>query len=422
MALNIMPIMVINMTGEMLYVLEQRLKCYFYKAQSQEEEKSSKVLCDIIGALTNKEFMEQLFKPQELYDKTTMRHFFETLVHSSIMRLNISSMDKLYALMTMAFKYQIMKCVDGQQIVLVTLNHLDEMMALVRNNSVIKVQLEEVYDRVLISYKNLRSWEYYLIRNSLLNYFNDFKIRIALLLKMEKQNDDGSFIIFKNDEVVSLPSDGNCPGSVKYYEKNVVKKVVNFEVPYSYEPSLSEGCYNKNSNNRGTCLGLNMYRETGDVLRSLGPNKVIPSSFSKKVVKNLPPEGDEMKLLNALIINRRKDDEELVNNFHLKIFDDDDNDDGNKQEKKKNSTDENVKKSSVNSKKSLSTAMDELNMEIKKEKGEKKYEKGKDLLAMMDEAVTTTKIKSRSNSNKRTSHEKEEAKSRSSSAKRIVPK
>ena len=48
----------------------------------------------------------------------------EKLAHSSIMRLNKSSMEKLYDLMTMGFKYQMISSQSPQQFFQVTLNHL----------------------------------------------------------------------------------------------------------------------------------------------------------------------------------------------------------------------------------------------------------------------------------------------------------
>ena len=50
---------------------------------------------DITGTMLNKRFMEELFKPQELYSKKAMRTVFDRLAHASIMRLNAASMDKV---------------------------------------------------------------------------------------------------------------------------------------------------------------------------------------------------------------------------------------------------------------------------------------------------------------------------------------
>ena len=50
---------------------------------------------DITATMFNKRFMEELFKPQELYSKKAMRTVFDRLAHASIMRLNTASMDKV---------------------------------------------------------------------------------------------------------------------------------------------------------------------------------------------------------------------------------------------------------------------------------------------------------------------------------------
>lgn len=53
------------------------------------------VMNDIITTMFNKKFLEELFKPQELYSKKALRTVFDRLAHASIMRLNQASMDKV---------------------------------------------------------------------------------------------------------------------------------------------------------------------------------------------------------------------------------------------------------------------------------------------------------------------------------------
>lgn len=101
-----MPMIVINMGAEMVYILDQRLR-----AQSITDEKSRKgqccrtfavgdcsfyaVLTDVIRTMYNTKFIDELFKPQEAYSNKSTRQVFDKLAHSSIMRLNTSSMDKV---------------------------------------------------------------------------------------------------------------------------------------------------------------------------------------------------------------------------------------------------------------------------------------------------------------------------------------
>ncbi|CAF4505613.1 unnamed protein product, partial [Rotaria magnacalcarata] len=77
------------MGGEMVYILDQRLS-----AQEIVDQKAAKVINDIVGAMFNSKFVDELFRPQELYPKKAVKHIFEKLAHSSIMRLNDASMDK----------------------------------------------------------------------------------------------------------------------------------------------------------------------------------------------------------------------------------------------------------------------------------------------------------------------------------------
>ena len=75
-----MPIILLNMGGEMAYILQQRLF-----AQSVEDDKARKVLQDVIRAMYSPQFISELFKPQEMYTTASTKQIFEKLAHSSIM-------------------------------------------------------------------------------------------------------------------------------------------------------------------------------------------------------------------------------------------------------------------------------------------------------------------------------------------------
>jgi len=53
------------------------------------------VLEDIIKTMHNEKFMAELFKPHRMYSNLSTRQIFDRLAHSSIMRLNSNSMDKV---------------------------------------------------------------------------------------------------------------------------------------------------------------------------------------------------------------------------------------------------------------------------------------------------------------------------------------
>ncbi len=53
------------------------------------------VLCDIITVLFNKSFMEEMFRPQDVYPIETIKAIMDKLANSSVMRLQQSSLDKV---------------------------------------------------------------------------------------------------------------------------------------------------------------------------------------------------------------------------------------------------------------------------------------------------------------------------------------
>lgn len=87
-----MPMLIVNMGGEMVYILAQRLQ-----AQNVPLDKSKRVLQDVIRTMYNPMFIQELFRPQDVYSMQSTRQIFDRLAHSSIMRLNESSMDKVRA-------------------------------------------------------------------------------------------------------------------------------------------------------------------------------------------------------------------------------------------------------------------------------------------------------------------------------------
>ncbi|KAF7236277.1 Protein OSCP1, partial [Varanus komodoensis] len=150
---------------------------------------------DIIGGIFNKKFVDELFKPQELYSRKALRSVFERLVHASIMRLNAPSMDKLYDLMTMAFKCQVLLCPRPKDLLLVTFNHLDAIKDFIYESPKTLNQVDVTFRRLLDTYGSLSAGELQLIRQTLLIFFQDIHIRVSILLKDKVQNSNGHFVL-----------------------------------------------------------------------------------------------------------------------------------------------------------------------------------------------------------------------------------
>ena len=106
------------------------------------------MLNDIVGIMLNERFLVQLFKPQTVYNKAALRKLFEDLAHASIMRLDKESMDKLYDLMIMAFKYQILMARQPLELIHVTLNHLDAIRTYI-STQFLETQVNNTYEMLI---------------------------------------------------------------------------------------------------------------------------------------------------------------------------------------------------------------------------------------------------------------------------------
>ena len=311
MSLKTLPLLFINLGGEMMYILDQRLR-----AQNIPSDKALKVIHDIVGTMYNKRFIEELFKPQELYSRKAMRTVFDRLAHASIMRLNAASMDKLYDLMTMVFKYQISLCPRPQDILLVTLNHVDAIRVFVQDNPAVRSQVDNVFRQLIQHYGNLSSGEFMLIRQTLLNFFQDMHIRVSLFLKDKSQNTNGRFVLPLSGPV---PFGFDVPGTVKLYnEKGQQIKQSSFDCIGRYAASSREGSIDLRGD-RGTKLGTNIYNVSRKVeaVDSPGSSKQSMSSVDMDHMASNPQAKAQLDLLCHLIGGEKKS----KNDFRLSLFD-----------------------------------------------------------------------------------------------------
>ena len=135
-------------------------------------------MADIIVNMFCDGFLDEIFRPQELCSKKALKTIFERLAHTSIMRLNESSMDKvrianffkcfnflitfkLFDLMTMAVKYQLCLCSKPRDVLLVTLNHFDSIRNYVNDSSSGQILMEQAYKRLNKVNLNILFLEFY---------------------------------------------------------------------------------------------------------------------------------------------------------------------------------------------------------------------------------------------------------------------
>uniref|UniRef100_H2YM14 Protein OSCP1 n=1 Tax=Ciona savignyi TaxID=51511 RepID=H2YM14_CIOSA len=255
MALKTLPILFYNLGGEMLYVLDQRLQ-----AQTIAADRSKQVIDDIIGTMFNPQLLNEMMKPQMLYSKLAMRNMFGKLVHSSIMRVNPDSMEKLYDLMVMAVKYQVTQSPDPFTLLHITLNHLDSVMKFAGSNHAVVNKVKFVYKAIVKEYGSMGAFEFIQIRQCLLAFLQDVNNKVSIYLTGKVQNDEGRFVIKKSGEV---PKGCDVPGTIRIFRgKKIEKEKFNSETKFT--PNIAVfGVSNEMGGKRSTLLGTNVYVNCG---------------------------------------------------------------------------------------------------------------------------------------------------------------
>lgn len=129
-------------------------------------------------------------KPQPPYTHQKVREIIEEVAQSSIMRLDTVSMNKLWELITMVFKWQVTM---SQNLIGLTSRHLHELDDyIVKANT--RLQLQRVQNIINNFGKIFTQNEQIVLREEVLNWLKIFKIRVSLLLRLGLQNEDCSFV------------------------------------------------------------------------------------------------------------------------------------------------------------------------------------------------------------------------------------
>ncbi|CAI4230375.1 unnamed protein product [Auanema sp. JU1783] len=385
MSLKAYPILYINLVGEMIYILEQRLK-------QMDHEKSIKVINDIVDAVFSKERLNDIFQPCTIPSRATLRKTFDDLAHVSCMKLTDASMDKLFDLMTMTSKFQTLSIVYPEQMLVVALNHIRGIKLIVSPNQDV-AGITDVHTRLLSLYRPSPPWEWLLIRNELLFYYQDCKTKISLLMRQDRQCDDGTFRTRLANEPYWLQAGDTIPGVVNYYDDdgNVYRRDEPGDSRWKAKPKnfgfiKYADDYDLPAIERSTNLGDNLFANgtTLDFQQS-----------TEKVKKEPMPHGDELKLLESIFgrsskIKDSESSDEAIQLITLNVFDEDINDISMKSTFAETNSiiENNIKKIDASrNKKSLDAIMSEMKLDERPLTKASKRPRGTDILSMMDEAA-----------------------------------
>ena len=200
----------------MLYVLEQRLG-----AQQVKSDKSQRVLCDVVRTMFSRRFVDELFKPQFLYKDRNVRQIFDKLAHSSIMKLNETSMGKLYSLMVMGVKYQVVRVATPGHVLDVTIEHLEQLKRMCASE-ITDSLLDYCLESCQTCYGRFSPGDWCLCRQQLLSFFSTRRVRVSIFLQRDLQGQDGTLRLEHGGPLTSgaLPLKKTHPLALNYHAEN----------------------------------------------------------------------------------------------------------------------------------------------------------------------------------------------------------
>jgi hypothetical protein len=173
----------------------------------------------------------------------------------------------------MGFKYQVNSCASPQQILHVTLNHL-EAIKLIAESDAISVHVRTVIDSVINIYTSFTNSQWMMLYQTLMCFFQARKTKVSLFLQRNLQGMDGNLMISNSG---ALPFGTERPGKVRYFEDGVMitEKTI-------YMDGFDDSIENFEIFDVNSLLGYNMYSK-----------KFFSENF--KLFESVITAGKEMK-------------------------------------------------------------------------------------------------------------------------------
>jgi len=109
------------------------------------------------------------------------KQIFKKLAHSSIMKLNDTSMQKLFDLMVMGLKYQVQQTVQAEEIYHVTMKHLATLKELVEGTQAIE-HVSDAESRFVAMCESMNAYDFQIVRQQMYKFFEDRHIKVSLFI------------------------------------------------------------------------------------------------------------------------------------------------------------------------------------------------------------------------------------------------
>ncbi|EAT44662.1 AAEL003997-PA, partial [Aedes aegypti] len=174
----------------MLYVIDQRLK-----AQAIPLDKSAQVLREITEVLLDPKFLHYISTAYQHNMLTVQqtRILLTDIACCSLMRLDVNSMDKLWDLMIMIFKWQMYLTNKSAQAMMdLTFRHLDGIGRLIPEMKK-QILIDNVKKSLIEMWEPLCEDDQTIVHRRVYKWLKPYTTKISILIRMGLQKSDGEF-------------------------------------------------------------------------------------------------------------------------------------------------------------------------------------------------------------------------------------
>jgi hypothetical protein len=282
---------------------------------------TTRVLVDLTSAMFGRPFFAQLMLPQPIGATHNIKAMFQKLAHSTIMRLSESSMDKLYDLMLLGLKRQVMCISHDAELLDVILNHLNVLKKMV-SDTVAEDTLGSAVISVLQLFGSMSASELLLLRISLLQFLQHRRVKVSIFLQEGLQLHDGTIVI---DISGPLPPNVAHPGTFTHHSAGSSRQS-SFSFGYPLYSSIVpyDASYTTN-------LGINLYGDNREAPLSKAATAAAAAAaasqpkttISPPKLRRTPSQGSddhskaEIDLLSSLLAVPKSSESEA---FQLELF------------------------------------------------------------------------------------------------------
>lgn len=275
MSQRALPFLMFNYGCEMLFILRIRLEAHMI-----ESLKADRILSDIVNSIFGCAKLEMMFSHKGLYSDMQTRKIFTAASDSSVMKLNEMSMRKLYDLISMTVKYQLLTLRHPWELVELTLNHLEELTRVAP--AAVHATIDDARSRFVHLASSLSRGQLAAIRRDLLNFCADRHVKVSLFLEQNSQRANGTFFL-PPDRFLSPDPNVEAPGPIRYYQNHTVAAVEHFlhrDGALKLPPHIPLGTWSAvgPADRRMTRNGANLYESNPTVTSSKAAKGTAPAA------------------------------------------------------------------------------------------------------------------------------------------------